>query len=50
MSELEVAALPFGKESSITEMCNVRVIVPLPSLLKVMDILLASKLDEFIEQ
>ena len=50
MNEVELGASAFGKLSSATTLQDVRVIVPLTAFLQITDVLLATRLESFLQQ
>ena len=45
MSDIVLGASPFGKTSSTSALCDIRVVIPLTAFLQIADVLLATKLD-----
>ena len=50
MSEIVVKGSVFGKESSVTPSSAIRAILPLPSIMQILDVLLPSYIEDFVSR
>ena len=50
MAQIGLHALPFGKESSATDVADTRVILPLPSVLGLLDAILPALIEPLINR
>ena len=49
MSEIKVVGSVFGKEASVTPTSKLRALMPMPAVMQVIDVVIASKINDFVD-